>query len=373
MATASASSLAEDDKVFAEKFINTSHQKPRYKLFNFTYTLKRNNKKDSLYRCDFAQCNASITIDHNAQVIKVSGVNVSKKFSLEDIEITHKHPASELEIIRKQFEHNLISRSTTETLPLPKIHQQEESKMYKLASQKGFTDEEISKTLKTFHSKRGAMYNAKHINYPPIPKSLDELVIDGDLWTKCENGKDRFLIKDIKELDPKTNKIMRIIIFGSDVLLKVLCDGHLITADGTFDFAADLFYQVYILMSYFQYKMFPCVYTLMNTKTQVAYTRMLNEIRLACMNIQLSFNPKIVMTDFEIGAIGAFKEIWVDTLKQILEMLGCFFHFGNCLYKKLCDVGLRQEYIERVQFMQKLKNGQIIFLILGFPMERMAL
>ena len=52
----SASSLAEDDKVFEEKFINTSHQKARYKLFNFTYTLKRNNKKVSLYRCDFAQC-----------------------------------------------------------------------------------------------------------------------------------------------------------------------------------------------------------------------------------------------------------------------------------------------------------------------------
>ena len=66
----------------------------------------------------------------------------------------------------------IISRSTTETLPLPKIHQQEESKMYKLASQKGFTDEEIAKTLKTFHSKRAAMYNAKHINYPPNPGYL---------------------------------------------------------------------------------------------------------------------------------------------------------------------------------------------------------
>jgi hypothetical protein len=96
MATASASSLADDDKVFAEKFINTSHQKPRYILFNFMYTLKRNNKKDSLYRCDSAQCNASITIDHNSQVIKLSGVNVSKKISHEDIEITHKHPSSEL-------------------------------------------------------------------------------------------------------------------------------------------------------------------------------------------------------------------------------------------------------------------------------------
>jgi hypothetical protein len=121
MATASASSLADEDKVFAQKFINSTHQNPRYNLFNFTYALKRNNKKDSLYRCDNAKCNASITLDNNSQVLKVSGINVSKKITPEDIAVTHKHPGSELEIIRKQFEHNLSSRSSTETLPLPQI------------------------------------------------------------------------------------------------------------------------------------------------------------------------------------------------------------------------------------------------------------
>ena len=49
---------------------------------------------------------------------------------------------------------------------------------------------------------------------------------------------------------------MRIITFGSDTLLKVLCDGELSTSDGTFDFAADLFFQVYILMSYLKKKCF---------------------------------------------------------------------------------------------------------------------
>jgi len=57
-----------------------------------------------------------------------------------------------------------ITRSTTETLPLPKINKQEESKIYKLASQKGFTDEEIAKTLKLYHSKRSAMYNTNNNN-----------------------------------------------------------------------------------------------------------------------------------------------------------------------------------------------------------------
>ena len=45
-------SLPEADKVHAEKFVETSHKKQRYNLFNFTYVLKRQNKNDSIYRCD---------------------------------------------------------------------------------------------------------------------------------------------------------------------------------------------------------------------------------------------------------------------------------------------------------------------------------
>ena len=101
------------------------------------------------------------------------------------------------------------------------------------------------------------------------------------------NKKDRFLIKDIFKYDQENKKMMRIIIYGSDLLLKVLCDGELNTSDGTFDFAADLFYQVYILMSYYgkkktNRKIFPCVYTLLNCKTKVVYSRMLNARASKC-------------------------------------------------------------------------------------------
>ena len=151
-------SLPEKDKVYAEKFVETSHKKQRYNLFNFTYVLKRQNKNDSIYRCDVDKCNASITIiDQNSQVIKVSGVKVDKKITSEDVAVTHKHPSSELEIIRKNFEYNLVARSSIETLPLPRVHQQELDKMYLLAAQKGYSDQEIVSTLKTFHSKKRTM------------------------------------------------------------------------------------------------------------------------------------------------------------------------------------------------------------------------
>ena len=83
-------------------------------------------------------------------------------------------------------------------------------------------------------------------------------------------------------------------------------------------------------------------YSTQPANTQEVYLRMLNEIRLACLNIKLNFEPKIVMTDFEAGAISAYKEIW-----EFLEMLGCLFHFGQALFKNLCDkCGLRQEYYD---------------------------
>ena len=128
------------------------------------------------------------------------------------------------------------------------------------------------------------MYQHHLKKYPPLPKTLDEIIIEKE-WSLCANKKDRFLIKDIFEYDPQNKKMMRFITYGSDLLLKVLFDGELNTSDGTFDFAADFFYQVYILMSYYgkkksNRKMFPCVYTLLKCKTKVAYSRMLNEIRL---------------------------------------------------------------------------------------------
>ena len=95
---------------------------------------------------------------------------------------------------------------------MPRVHQQELDKMYLLAAQKGYSDQEIASPLKTFHSKRGTMYKAKAEKYPPNLKSLEEIVIENE-WTKCANGIDRFLIKDIQEIDPVTKKMIRIIIF----------------------------------------------------------------------------------------------------------------------------------------------------------------
>ena len=65
-------SLQEQDKVYAEKFVETTRKTPRFNLFYFTYTLKRENKNGhSLYRCDVDKCNASITILEKNSLISI--------------------------------------------------------------------------------------------------------------------------------------------------------------------------------------------------------------------------------------------------------------------------------------------------------------
>jgi hypothetical protein len=45
------------------------------------------------------------------------------------------------------------------------------------------------------------------------------------------------------------------------------------------------------------------------------------------------------MTDFEQAAIKAFKHHFPQS-----QLLGCFFHYAQCSWRKFCELGLKVEY-----------------------------
>ena len=55
---------------------------------------------------------------------------------------------------------------------------------------------------------------------------------------------------------------------------------------------------------------------------------------------QLRLSPEEVIIDFEIAAKIAFESVFD------VKVIGCLFHFGQSLFKKLCAVGLKQSYID---------------------------
>jgi hypothetical protein len=136
-----------------------------------------------------------------------------------------------------------------------------------------------------------------------------------------------FLLVDCVEGD------QRIIIFASDLQLRLMCSSKQIGVHGTFKLCPALFAQLYIIMGWCKGECMPPVaFALLGGKIEATYRRMLLEFTSACRNLSLEFRPPRVILDFEQGAIAAFKHFFIESY-----LIGCFFHFGQCLFRKLVN------------------------------------
>lgn len=116
-----------------------------------------------------------------------------------------------------------------------------------------------------------------------MPKTLDDLNLCG-IFTQTVSGK-RYLIKDEKVGQDK------IVVFGSDTGIEILCKGKRNHADGTFDTAPLLFTQVYLIHACYHEKMFPCVIMLMTGKSCELYKRGIQIIKDQALELGMVWNP----------------------------------------------------------------------------------
>jgi hypothetical protein len=118
--------------------------------------------------------------------------------------------------------------------------------------------------------------------------------------------------------------------------------------DGTFKTAPHPFYQVFTIHGICFKKVLPAVYVLMANRTEASYVKVLNELK----NLQANLNPSSIMTDFEKASINAFKITFPNASNR-----GCFFHFCQCIYKKLqqCN-GLKKKYAQDSEFAMQIRK-----------------
>jgi hypothetical protein len=65
-------------------------------------------------------------------------------------------------------------------------------------------------------------------------------------------------------------------------------------------------------------------------KQQETYQRLINELCHLCP----SWNPKLIMVDFEKAAINAFQETF-STTANLLKISGYFFHLQKSIRRKV--------------------------------------
>ena len=86
----------------------------------------------------------------------------------------------------------------------------------------------------------------------------------------------------------------------------------------------------------------PCVYALLQHKTQDVYEQLLQVIddHASRLSPPMSPDPTVVIVDFESAAISAVRQTYGDTV----EVRGCFFHLTQSTWRKVQALGLAPLY-----------------------------
>lgn len=239
-----------------------------------------------------------------------------------------------------------------------------------IAEQTAGISESISASLPSVRAMaRTIQRNRQVVKFPlAVPMSSADLVIP-DMY-KLSLAKENFLLFDTGATRD------RIIIFGTTRNLELMDNCENWYADGTFKVSPMIFQQVfkcvlfilkifnncanlidpflntfnqqlYTIHAVRQNNVIPLVFALLPDKTEMSYTRMLEALK----NLRPSLNPKSIMTDFERAAKNAFRKVFPNA-----EQAGCFFHFGQCLWRKLQgSSNLQQQYKSDPDFQLKIK------------------
>lgn len=82
-------------------------------------------------------------------------------------------------------------------------------------------------------------------------------------------------------------------------------------------------------------------------RTKDSYTEVLNQL-LKC---KPNFDPKSIQINFKQVFISAFQDIFPNA-----KINGCYFHFCQCIWRKIQSLGLQKTYSEDSTFGLQVKQ-----------------
>jgi len=145
--------------------------------------------------------------------------------------------------------------------------------------------------------------------------------------------------------DNKNEK--RTLIFSTVHNLKILKNCNTWMADGTFRTVPKLFSQLYTIHVCYNRTTYLVVYVLMTDRTKQSYIEFLNVLK----RFEPDLNPNSIMIDFEQSFILAFKDVFPNS-----EIKGCFFHFQQCMWRKIQENGLHNMYAKDAEFALQIRH-----------------
>ena len=85
--------------------------------------------------------------------------------------------------------------------------------------------------------------------------------------------------------------------------------------------------------------MYNCGYILLKNKKKDIYHRAFDNLKQFAVEENYILCPKLVLLDYEKASILAIQEVFPEC-----EVIGCYFHFIQALWKNIQSKGLTFEY-----------------------------
>lgn len=163
------------------------------------------------------------------------------------------------------------------------------------------------------------------------PKHRDDIELHPETVIMADGQ--NFLLADNLDGD-------RILIFASPATKVMLKVHKNIFIDGTFKSVSKQFSQLYTIhvdlgSTESETNVAPVVFALLPDKKKTTYIRLFRAI----LREVPEWAPETVSADYEISIIEAVKDVF-----PAAEFQGCFFHFSQCLWRKIQNIGLVDEY-----------------------------
>ncbi|CAF4963807.1 unnamed protein product, partial [Rotaria socialis] len=252
--------------------------------YNFQFKNFNRKKTIKFWSCTNRSCNVILHTNFDDTFIRFSGTVTD-----------HNHLPNPADLELRDLKRSMKTRAATELAPLKEIVEQEMRKALltgeALAVLPSASD--IGHTLKHHRGKLT----------PALPNSSSFFI--PDLYKRDYNNKERLLLHDSHDSTLEINELEnarpagRVLVWASDVQLKLLFCSERLYMDGAFGTSPPNFDQVFIIMSILHGTSVPVVYALLPDRKAVTYIDSFNVLFGSAKLIIKKLAPLLIMTDFE--------------------------------------------------------------------------
>ncbi len=294
------------------EILTTSKNGVKLRFRGYLYRSKSIYKNTHYWKCETPGCRASLHTSLNFDGAVEKGVHAQN------------HLPPDNDVVLAQQSRNAMKRQVEINSHIPG------SQVYRRAMAE--LDTSVAAHLPAKDIVCRSLRRHKTKSRPPLPPTAEDLHLN-PLYSTTLDG-DQFVLRD------ETFQGSRLLLFASQFLLNLLFASSFLFIDGTFQMVPCIFHQlVTINIMYQGRKQIPVVYCLTRRRSTDVYRRILQVLKEIARQHRQSFQSAWVMVDFEMGIIQAIKAEFPHTVVR-----GCLFHFSQCCFRKIPNLGLSDQY-----------------------------